>query len=393
MPFLSFATQTEDLHSCHQDSNQEADKGQDGPGQKSERLIKAYKGSLIHSSATLDEVYYHFDLDDTEAQKDRKERNRSQVVTRQLIPTEEKPRLPGQPRVEPWPLLRVNQIWIWTIDNKWVISATSHPVDDVEQPWLEGFTEHLNKQIEAKGAHSQPGSTKDMMKAMVNYCIESYERRRFYRDPSHQDSTDDWQTGRSIRQLFSDHINYIGRKETELFSNVQKLENGSNTSKREEKFRRANTIKAEELFGEIKDIRDELGIIKAIVNYQKNVQRKLFHGDPTDSGLAAKYIIDDIAEMERLAGRIQSAVNSTLSLLQSEIANFQSEESVRQGNESVKQGNEAGRQGKTLMAFTGITSVFLPLSFLSSLFTLDFGQFYDTPAWVFGVICKNIILH
>lgn len=90
-----------------------------------------------------------------------------------------------------------------------MISATSHPVDDVEQLWLEGFTEHLNKQIEAKGAHSQPGSTKDMMKAMVNYCIESYERRRFYRDPSHQDSTDDWQIGRSIRQLFSDHINYI----------------------------------------------------------------------------------------------------------------------------------------------------------------------------------------
>lgn len=126
MPFLSFATQTEDLHNCHQDSNQEADKGRDGPGQKSERLIKAYKGSVIHSSATLDEVYYHFDLNDTEAQKDRKERNRSQVVTRQLVPTKEKSRLPGEPRAEPWPLLRVNQIWIWTIDNSKYASVLSY---------------------------------------------------------------------------------------------------------------------------------------------------------------------------------------------------------------------------------------------------------------------------
>ncbi|KAI2472581.1 hypothetical protein F4781DRAFT_343816 [Annulohypoxylon bovei var. microspora] len=268
---------------------------------------------------------------------------------------------------------------------EWVISATSHPVDDIEQSWLEGFTEHLNKQIEAGGAQSQPGSTKDMMKALVDYCIGSYERRRTYRDPSQQDSSQqdlghDWKTGLSIRQLFSNYINYIGRNETNLFTQIQQLENGLKTSGREKKFREA-TIEAEKLFGEIKDIRDELSIIKSIVNYQNIVQRKLFDKDPTDSDLAASYIINDLTEMESLASRIQTAVDSTLSLLQSEIANFQAEESVRQGKESARQGN-------ILMVFTLITIVFLPLSFLSSLFALDVESFLKAPAWALGVICK-----
>ncbi|KAI0134934.1 hypothetical protein F4814DRAFT_454316 [Daldinia grandis] len=127
MPFLSFAAQNEDLHKY---SNQDDDKKRDEPDQNPERPIKAYGDPVIYSSATLDEAYYHFDLDDTRAQDDRKE--------------------------------------------QWVISATSHPVDDVEQSWLEGFTQYLNNQIKAGGAQSQPGSTKDIMKAIVDYCTSVF---------------------------------------------------------------------------------------------------------------------------------------------------------------------------------------------------------------------------
>ncbi|KAI1389580.1 uncharacterized protein F4822DRAFT_205399 [Hypoxylon trugodes] len=162
MPFLSFATQTEFAN--------------EAPGKKSRELIQKYRNSVVHSSATLDEAYYHFKSGD-KIQTDQSVRNRGQVVTKQLGYH------PKKNQAEPWPLLRVNQIWIWTIADGWVITGTSHPVDDVEQSWLEGFTEHLNKQIQAGGAQSQPGSTKDMMKATVEYCIGSYERRRAYNRP------------------------------------------------------------------------------------------------------------------------------------------------------------------------------------------------------------------
>lgn len=69
------------------------------------------------------------------------------------------------------------------------------------------------------------------------------------------------------------------------------------------------TIEAEELFSEIKDVRDELGIIKAIINYQDIIQQGLFGGDLTNSGLTASYILNDITDMESRASRVQSAAS------------------------------------------------------------------------------------
>ncbi|KAI1478750.1 hypothetical protein F4774DRAFT_143184 [Daldinia eschscholtzii] len=109
MPFLSFATQEEE---------------RGGSGHVPWALTKLeqqliilredYKKSVVHSSATLDEAYYHFNLEDTPTVEERDRRNRNQVVTKQL---DSEPKDPRQPRVEPWPLLRVNQIWIWTIND------------------------------------------------------------------------------------------------------------------------------------------------------------------------------------------------------------------------------------------------------------------------------------
>ena len=71
----------------------------------------------------------------------------------------------------------------------------------------------------------------------------------------------------------------------------------------------SNIRAADKLFSEIKDIRDELNILKSIANYQDIVQRKLLGKTSTDSDLAAKYIVNDIIEMDKLAKRIQLAVS------------------------------------------------------------------------------------
>lgn len=60
-------------------------------------------------SPTLDEWYYHFDLDDLESTKDRNQRNGSQVVHNYL------PK--GDKKQSHWPLIRVNQLWVWTLGN------------------------------------------------------------------------------------------------------------------------------------------------------------------------------------------------------------------------------------------------------------------------------------
>lgn len=86
--------------------------------------------------------------------------------------------------------------------SEWLISASSPPVDDVEQEWVDGFIDHLEKTIKGEG-YSQARSPKEMMGKIISYCIGSYDRMRTYEDLKNGD----WKRGLSIRQLFSDYIN------------------------------------------------------------------------------------------------------------------------------------------------------------------------------------------
>ncbi|KAF2638453.1 hypothetical protein P280DRAFT_84634 [Massarina eburnea CBS 473.64] len=327
---------------------------------------------VFHGCPTLDEAYYHFDAD-SESRSEEEYRNRSQVVTKQLngnAKHEEQFRID---QVQLLPILRVNQIWIWTIADKWLISAASHPVDDVEQLWVDGFLDHLNK---AEGAQYLPSTVEEMRNEITTYCIGSYERRRVYKDLSYNDiGKGNFISGLSVRQVFSNYINFIGREETRLFNTVRdltktkKTENDKtdtdkereNGGKHDEKIRGAMII-AQNLLSDVKDVRDELNILQWIADCKEVVQRKMLTDDSKPSDLPASYILKDIRRMEQLASRIQEAVNSTLSLLQNEIATFEAEESVKQGKESVKQGKEAMRQGNTIMAFTLVTVLFVGFS-------------------------------
>lgn len=73
----------------------------------SKQLLECYKDYTIHRSSTLDEWYYQFPSD-PDSQMDRKDRNMTQVVTKGLLINPDK-------EVH-WPLIMVNQLWLWTID-------------------------------------------------------------------------------------------------------------------------------------------------------------------------------------------------------------------------------------------------------------------------------------
>lgn len=78
-------------------------------------LLRTYENKVIHGSPTLDESYYHF-ADDPRSQDDRRDRNKTQVVTKILEPYEKD--FPF------WTLLRVNQLWVWVIsDSKFILHS------------------------------------------------------------------------------------------------------------------------------------------------------------------------------------------------------------------------------------------------------------------------------
>ncbi|RSL46448.1 hypothetical protein CEP54_013846 [Fusarium duplospermum] len=433
MPYFCFSAQYRD----------EASLGE--KQKKFNKMKKAYedlkdsKIPVIHESPTLDEWYYQFATDE-KSTKDRESRNRTQVVTKAIEGrkstedvdkstkendewTEEGEK--NQP--SEWTLLRVNQLWVWTIANKWLITATSCLFDDSHDTLVEGILDQLGKEAEAGGSASQPESADDMSRFIVDYCIGSYERLPKSQEPKPQGRA-------SIRQIFSNTINEIGRGEAALFeefrnqterwreqipSELKRTKKGAPSPSDEsspEGSLKGSTIvssdetsdalsqvstygdirvaikKAERMYCEIKDIRDELNILKSAAQHQKTVEAGLDKGS-LDVDLAAAYIVNDLKEMDNSAERIQSAINTTLSLLQSENANLQATLSLRQSKLSNhlaeltrEQGEEAERQGKVLMVFTIVTILFLPLSFLSSLFALDVASFQQAPGWAFAVI-------
>lgn len=142
---------------------------------------------------------------------------------------------------------------------------------------------------------------------------------------------------------------------------------------------REATKKTSKLLFEIKDVHDELNILKTIARSQLEVQSDMVHkqNDATSGDaqkdLTAKYVLNDIVELDRAANQTQSAVSrlrtarpcqivnnhcsknqlhTTITLQESQIANLQAEESVS--------------QGKTVMVFTLVTVWFVSLHFLSS---------------------------
>lgn len=84
-----------------------------------QELFKVYRNWVIHQPTTLDEFYYQF-ASDEDSVRDRNSRNKDQVVTKYLRRGADM----GKERF--WPLLRVSQLWIWTIDESMLPTTFNH---------------------------------------------------------------------------------------------------------------------------------------------------------------------------------------------------------------------------------------------------------------------------
>ncbi|KAF5692443.1 hypothetical protein FDENT_2965 [Fusarium denticulatum] len=355
-----------------------------------EELLESYNGKneQQHGSPTLDEWYYQFAQDDKEAIDDQRERNKNQVVSKYLKENEDGSRAS---KLHQWTVVRVNQLWIWTVADNWIITSTSSPLDDSPDALVDDILNLLSNQAEYGGSRAQPVSAAELVPVIVDHCIGSYDRRPNY-------------AGRiSIGQTFSHYINRIGRDETNLFNDFRTGSSDELQRKNVNSELRTHSPVAEKQVAEaaiadtktdtvetkqpslkphdhdfgaaiqraknlcfyIKDVRDELSILKSVAGYQQIVQNGLGDKAVDESQLSSTYVLKNLKELDDIAERIQSAINTTLSLQQSE---------------------EATRQGKTVMTFTFATVLFLPLSFLSSLFALDVNTFQEAPAWVFYII-------
>lgn len=130
---------------------------------------------------------------------------------------------------------------------------------------------------------------------------------------------------------------------------------------------------------EITDVLDEIKIIKSVLHDQiKVMESKTLNQLIVDTTAAVQPFAEvqeslnqtqeDIDAMKTHAKAVEEGLKHLLDLKQKQ-ANLWEARSSREGAE------EAAKQGNTLMIFTVVTIIFLPLSFMASLFALGIAQF------------------
>ncbi|KAI0095585.1 hypothetical protein F4814DRAFT_457575 [Daldinia grandis] len=329
-----------------------------------EESISNYNSRQInHKSMTLDQYYYP-----TIANSD--ERDNDQVLSKFL---DEKDGL-GRKKI-----FLVNQLWIWIIDEKTIISATTED---------SGHTKNLFQNIqnnilygETRSRFERATSVQSIMELFVG-AASGFFMEKFISCPG-QDMGQ--RINKGPIEIFRESIRKVADDETRLFRDfLQGLRNeargrGGPAGKESQSDSRAQQISQNryhvispetELLEIIRDIRDELHILRSLAEDQDVVWKQAFaSGDHTDHPGQFQYyhsctptdVKKSLDDMLLEAEKTTDYINDLLDL--------------RQAEYNREQANDSANQSKSIFIFTVVTIVFLPLSFLSSLFALDVTSF------------------
>ncbi|KIV91537.1 hypothetical protein PV10_06066 [Exophiala mesophila] len=143
------------------------------------------------------------------------------------------------------------------------------------------------------------------------------------------------------------------------------------------------------LLVECKDIEDELEILSNVLRQQKQVLKNVedeLRGSKTVAyhqrldaytklGEQQRLVDADITDLARMARQARSVNDNLTQILDLK----QKHANAVEARFQRVQAQETARQGQTLMVFTVVTIVFLPLSFLATVFTIDIIEFPRPP--------------
>ena len=367
-----------------------------------EMLIRAHLATStmsLHVRRTLDQSFYH--------NIDTYSRDVDQVVYRyqlrgQDLDTECDPKV-----------VMVDQLWMWILGKDLIV--TSFP-----QRWQQPKNDPLNvldsiiEDINSK-THDRVKSVYDLATIITNRCSGAFSRHRLGDD------------GYQFLDMFESSIGNATDRETTLFKEfntasaqasawLQHHRRPSRFSRylepeeqieaedvtREDRFKLEESRRSPlfidrlldigretDLLAETKDIRDELNMIAKVFEDQlyvlpdlQNAVCDIYRDEQTpqrdikkrfeEQIKGIKTHIKDIDRMDKQAERIYKSITDMLDLKQKHANAFEA-------RFARDQAEDTGRQSQTVMVFTIVTIVFLPLSFIAAFFTINIREFPKAP--------------
>ncbi|PMD38419.1 hypothetical protein L207DRAFT_68217 [Hyaloscypha variabilis F] len=372
-----------------------------------EMLIRAHLATStvsLHVRRTLDQSFYH--NIDTES------RDHDQVVYRYQL----KGKNYDDPNVDP-KIVMVDQLWMWVLGKGLIVTA-------FPQRWQQPKNDPLNvldtviEDINSK-TREPVKSVYDLAITISNRCSGVFDRNRM--------GDEDYQ----FLDMFESSIGNVTDRETVLFREFNAasaqasqwlqhhrrpnrfsryLEHGTmdreerqhakeeKREEREEKFKYEEFMRGPlfvdklldigeetDLLAETKDIRDELNMIAKVMEDQLHVLPDLqeaicdIYADEKksqqevkkrfrDQMKAIEVHINDLNRMDRQAERIYNSITDMLDLKQKHANAFEA-------RFARDQAAGTARQSQTIMVFTIVTIVFLPLSFIAAFFAINVREF------------------
>ncbi|KAL2823400.1 amidase signature domain-containing protein [Aspergillus cavernicola] len=412
MPYLHF--ETAERRDKMQEAIQEAQTPSPGISRtptRDELLLRAHLTSSttsLHIRRTLDQFFY--------PNIDTQSRDQDQVVYRYQTQGSRTP----EPKI-----FMVDQLWVWILGPSLIVTSFPQRWDQPKNDplnVLDGIIEDINSKT-----REPVRSIFDLAIIITNRCSGVFDRHRL--------GDDEYQ----FLDMFESSIGIATDRETLLFNqfnrasaqasdwlkNHRKLSRfarhkeeqdvAKNLDKEDKKKKNGGGHDDEPLFvdnlldigqetdllSEAKDIRDELNMIRTVLEHQKHVLFDfqeavcdIYNNEQRSQHEVKKRFkeqqrtidmhLKDIDRMDKQAERIYSSITDLLDLKQKHANAFEARFARDQAAGTT-------RQGKILMVFTIVTIVFLPLSFITSIFTINMPEFenrLDLPyvaKYTFGI--------
>ncbi|KAI1744901.1 hypothetical protein F4680DRAFT_455877 [Xylaria scruposa] len=312
-------------------------------------------------------------------------------------------------------VIMVDQLWMWILDNKTLITCFPKRYGANKQDYS-GVHKSIRTSLENLGSN-QIRTVFELALIVLNECTTTFF-----------DCTKSLDRRPQIIDEFSKAIGKITHKQTVAFTRLWRWTDEARKIFRSQGYMNTRGLHIPlldinpegKLEREIEDIIEELDIMLRISNSHQDIIKSFIEQvehilDPrgdfrrrferNNAGLSKKKEYENYQSFKLRANECQGRIDGHVKDLESlrktakntadDVLHLltmkQQQASVVQAWQAVKQSDETIKQGRSIMVFTLATIVFLPLSFLTSVFGMNNHEFGDNN-WSLGKQLKYIFL-
>ncbi|PSR80342.1 hypothetical protein BD289DRAFT_440919 [Coniella lustricola] len=270
-------------------------------------------------------------------------------------------------------VMMIDQMWMWILDSQTIITCFPDQQDLLGHNNLPGIHKGI-RDVLMKANRNPIATVYDLALIIVTEALIS--RASLYGVKPQEGQTGLMQVFRqAIRDVASKHS--FGAEQywewARIFSRLAHTDVDNGLSDLIVPF--LDIGKEGELQGQIKSIVRDLEIMLRITVEQKEVVERFVKSIVQMAGgqtspdvepliMEMQANIEDLEDMRRSADDISASLDYLISLKQQQVT-------VVQAWQSMRQGEDTQRQNVTLLVFTVVTVVFLPMSFISSIFGMN----------------------